>query len=41
MKKAVVIDKKKLDRIRQKIKNEDYVEQAIKKLAYEISAVFK
>lgn len=41
MKKAVIIDQKKLDRIREKIKTDEYIDYAINHLAYEISIIYR
>lgn len=40
MKKAVVIDQAKIDLIKKKIKTNAYMNRAINRLAYEISAIY-
>ena len=40
MKTAVIIDPRKIERLKKKIEKQDYIEHAINQLAYEISWVF-
>jgi len=41
MKIAVIIDPKKISRLKRKISTKNYVDHAIKQLAYELSMMFR